>query len=239
MKTVSEITALLREFEKKFGFKIVGHQQGSEVWFQAKLGVISASNAHRVVSKKGSDTRHTFMCDLVAEVCTGVYEEINSKHMDWGRQHEDSARSYYEFSTGLTMTTLPFVFKDDSFRVGCSPDGFVGENKGAEIKCPWDSANYIKFLVADSIKPEWKWQQQFTLWVMNADQWDFCQYDPRMSKTPMKIVTAERDPDMIKTIEDSVPLFIEDMDKMLAQIGVPFGEQWTRLADLPPANRAR
>lgn len=237
MKSPDQISELLKNFEKKFGFKIHGHQPGSEVWFQAKLGVISASNAFKVVAKKDSETRHTYMCDLVAEVCTGVYEEINSRHMDWGRQHEDAARSYYEFSTGLSVTTLPFVFKDETYRIGCSPDGTVNEKKGAEIKCPWDTSNYIKFLVADSIKPEWKWQHNFTMWTMDAEEWDFCQYDPRMKKTPMSILTAKRDPEKIKVIEDMVPKFIEDMDLMLAQIGVGFGEQWRRLADLPPATK--
>ncbi len=229
MKSPDQINLLLREFEKQFSFKAIGHQQQSEVWFQVKLGVLSASNAHKIVAKRESETRHTYMCDLVAEVCTGQWEEINTKHMDWGRQHEDAARSLYEFSTEQSMTTLPFVFKDNAFRAGCSPDGIVTVDKGAEIKCPWDSANYIKFLVAQSLKPEWKWQQDFTIWVMDAEEWDFCQYDPRMTKSPLKICTTKRDPEKMKVFDDVVPLFIEDMDKMLAQIGVKFGDQWRRL----------
>lgn len=229
MKSPDQITELLRQFEKKFGLKVRGHQQQSEVWFQIKLGVISASNAHKVIAKKDSETRHTYMCDLVAEVCTGQWEEINTRHMEWGKQHEDAARSYYEFSTNQTVTQLPFVFKDNLFRAGCSPDGFVSIDRGAEIKCPWDSANYVKFLVADKIKPEWRHQTQFTMWVTDAESWDFCQYDPRMTKQPMKIVTAHRDPEAMKVFDDAVPAFIQDMDAMLKTIGVSFGEQWVRI----------
>lgn len=229
MKSIDSITANLKAFEKKFGFKVAGHQQLSETWFQCHLGVISASNASKAVAKKDSETRFSYMAELVGEVCTGQWEEVNSKHMDWGRQHEDVARSYYEFTTNAKMVTLPLVFKDDSYRVGCSPDGIVSEKRGAEIKCPWNSGNYIKFLVAEKIKPEWQWQQQFTLWVMDAEEWDFVQYDPRMEVKSMKICTTKKDPEKWKAFDDLIPEFIKDMDKMLLDIGVPFGEQWHRI----------
>ncbi len=240
MITMDDITRTLVEFEKKFGFKIQGHQQLSEIWFQCRLGVITASNASAAVAKPGSETRLTYMAELVAEICTGVWEEINSKHMDWGREHEDAARSYFEFSENVETIQSPFVFKDNTFRIGCSPDGFiVGKPMPYEIKCPWSSANYVKFLVADSIKSEWKWQQQFNLWVLNAEEMYFCQFDPRMKKKPMKLMRTQVDPDKQGAFNDLIPIFIEDMDKMLAEIGLNFGDQWHRLAiktgeQLPP-----
>ncbi len=127
---------------------------------------------------------------------------------------------------------MPFIFKDETYREGCSPDAFVNDNRGAEIKCPYDSTNFIKFLVADSIKPEWKWQGQFTIRATEADVWDFAEYDPRMLLTPMHKITIERDDKMQATLADAVPQFIEDMDKMLAQIGVKYGDQWLRLKDM-------
>lgn len=235
MKSIEQINDLLEKFEKQFGFAVKGHVQQSEIWFQLKLGVLSASNAHKIVAKRDSDTRNTYMCELISQVCTGSIEEISAAALDWGRQHEDSARSYYEFSNSVTMTQLPFVFKDDTFRIGGSPDGVVSEIRGSEIKCPWNSANYVKFLVSDDIKPEWKWQNQFNMWVMDADEWDFTQFDPRMKKSPMKTLVAVKDLEKQKVLEDLVPMFISDMDQMLAKIGIEFGSQWTRLAELPPA----
>ncbi len=191
-----------------------------------KLGVISASNADAVVAKRDSATRATYMAELVAQVCTGIFGEINSKHMEWGKQHEDAARACYEFESGNVMTLLPFVYKDASFREGCSPDGIVTTAKGAEIKCPWATENYIKFLAAEKIKPEWQWQNQFTMRVMGAGEWDFVQYDARMKKAPLHILTIARDEEKQKVFDDAVPAFIEDMDRMLAKIGIRFGEQW-------------
>lgn len=234
MKSISEINNLLQSFESKFGYPLKGADQGSEAWFKAKLGIVSASRASEAVSKKGTATRLTYLCDLAAQIATGCMEEINSKYTDWGIQHEDAARSYYEFSTGLKMTRLPFVFKDDNYREGCSPDGFVTDKKGAEIKCPWDSGNYIKFLVESAAKPEWKWQNQFTMRVTGADEWDFVQFDPRMKKRPMKIMTIERDLDMQKQLDENIPELILDLDKMLSEIGIKFGDQWLRLNKIQP-----
>lgn len=227
MKTLVEINKTLEAFEKKFGMPVVGAQQKSETWFKLKLGVISASNAAKVVAKLDSDTRATYMASLIGQVCTGIMEEINSKHMDWGNQHEDAARSCYEFSSGLTVTELPFVFKDDNFREGCSPDGFVTLNKGAEIKCPYNTENYIKFLTDDKIKSDYQWQAQFTMRVLDAGEWDFVQYDPRMRKEQIKVLTIARDEEKQKKLNDLVPAFISDMDAMLKKIGIPFGSQWS------------
>lgn len=226
MKSLSEVNSLLKHFESKFGIPVADSVQGSETWFKVKLGVLSASNASKIVAKRDSETRHTYMSELVAQVCTGVMKELNSTELDWGNQHEDAARSSYEFSTGLNVTQLPFVFKDETFREGCSPDGIVSDRKGMEIKCPFNSVHYIKFFIDGHTKPEYVWQNQFTLRVMNADEWDFGQYDPRMKVSPIKYIPVVRDEKCQKTFDDAVPQFIHDMDKILSQIGVKFGSQW-------------
>jgi hypothetical protein len=229
MKKLSDINDLLKAFEKQYNVPVSEAQQGSAAWLQLKLGVISASNASKVVAKKDSETRNTYMCELVAQVCTGVIEELNFKQLDWGKSHEDAARSTYEFATDSHMSQVCFVFKDETFRAGSSPDGLIDSKKGAEIKCPWDSTNYIKFFVSDRIKPEWDWQNQFNMWITGATEWDFVQYDPRMKKSPIKILTVERDEKKQTTFDEAVPEFIHDMDKMLEKIGIKFGEQWMRI----------
>lgn len=229
MKSLNQIQKNLEEFENRYGINIKDAQQGSEIWFKLKLGVISASNASKAVAKKDSDTRLTYMSELAAQVCTGIMEEINSKYMDWGNQQEDAARSSYEFATGYEMVQVPFVFKDGLFREGCSPDGLVTESKGVEIKCPFNTVHYIKFLTEDKIKPEYAWQYQYTMRILDAGEWDFVQYDPRMKKSPIKIVTVARDEEKQKAFDDLIPDFIEDMDKMLARVGIKFGEQWGKV----------
>lgn len=226
MKTLADIDSNLEAFEKEYGIPVIGAEQGSEAWFKMKLGVLSASNASQIVAKVGSETRLTYMAELVAQVCTADFREISSKHMEWGKDHEDAARSYYEFSNGVEIQKLCFVFKDGSRREGCSPDGIVTVNKGVEIKCSWNTAHFIKFLCEEKTKPEFIWQNQFTLRCMEAEVWDFAQYDPRMRRNPMHVTTVELDLDKQRTLADAVPQFIHDMDKMLAKAGFAFGDQW-------------
>lgn len=226
MKTLVDINALLGEFEKQFGIKALGATQGSEVWRDIKLGVLSASNASKIVAKKDSETRATYMAELVAQVCTGFMEEVSSKAMEWGAAHEDAARASYEFDSGNGMAQVPFVFKDNNFREGCSPDGLTTATSGVEIKCPFNSVHYIKFIAEERIKPEYVWQNQFTLRVTGAESWDFGQYDPRMKIKPMHFITIGRDEEKQKALDDLVPQFIFDMDRLLAKIGIKFGAQW-------------
>lgn len=235
MKSLQEINAILDIFENNYRLPVKGADQLSERWFQMKLGVISASNAYRAVSKSTSETRFTYLAELVAQVCTGASEEINSKHMDWGRQHEAASRAYYEFSTSHVIVELPFIYKNDTFRIGCSPDGYVTNQRGLEIKCPYNTGNFVKFLLEDDIKSEWDWQANFAMWVLDATEWDFSMYDRRMKKQPMKTITIQRDDKKIKVLEDAIPQLIHDMDDALKKIGIPFGEQWKRLSELPPA----
>lgn len=235
MKSLQDVNALLAKFERQYGLPVLGAQQGSAAWMNLKLGVISASCAKDVVAKKGTETRANYLAELVAQVATGQMEEISSKHLDWGNQHEDGARGAYEFSEGVEVTQLPFAFKDDSFRIGCSPDGVASNGKAVEIKCPSNSANYVRFLVEKKIKPEYQWQYNFQLWVLDAEKMDFVQYDPRMNAKPVAILEVTRDEEKIKALEDLVPEFILEMDSMLKEIGIPFGSHWKSLAQVEAA----
>lgn len=239
MKTLSNIQATLDRFSEKYDLpNMKDAPQGSAGWFQTKLGVISASNADKVLAKVDSQTRATYMAELVAQVCTGHIEEVNSKHMEWGKNHEDAARALYEFENNTIVTLLPFVFKDSSWRVGCSPDALVTDSKGMEIKCPYNPTHYIQFLTADRIKPEYEYQVQFTMWVLDAHEWDMVQYHPSMARNQIKTLNIKRNAETFKRFDEAVPKFIEDMDKMLAKAGFKFGEQWSRIAAASKAEAA-
>lgn len=233
MKSKNQINQLLTKFHSEYGIDLTSSSQGDSLWLASKLGVISASNASKVVAKTGSATRNGYMAELVGQVATGLHAEISGKAIEWGKNYEQAARSSYEFMTGNKIEEVPFVFKDSKFRVGVSPDGIVkGKSKGTEIKCPYNTRFYIEFLANDKIKPEYQWQYQFTLWVTGADEWDFVQFDPRMKISPMKIITVKRENKYIDKLEEQVPLFISEMDEMMNTVGVEFGQHWLGLSEL-------
>lgn len=231
MLNLDQYAKQIKSFQDKFGSDVILGEQGSEAWLQSRLGVITASEVSKAVAKVGTDTRNTYLCQLVAEVATGMVEEINSKYMEWGKLHEGSARAAYEFANDCEIQEVGFIFKDETFREGASLDGFIqGQNKILELKCPYNPTNYIKFLMQDKIKAEYMWQYQYQMRVTGAEVADFVQYDPRMTVKPFKALTVEIDPEYQTKFDELIPAFISDMDKALNDLGVSFGDQWRRLA---------
>jgi hypothetical protein len=210
--------------------EILTVNQGTEEWFRMRLGVLTASKAYDILpSKRGGgfkEARTTYMNQLIAEVCTGHYEEINAKPLEWGKVNEVAARAAYQFESGIEVKEGGFMYAYNK-RAGCSPD-FIAKtmNKGGEIKCPWNPANHIKFLIEDEIKDEWIAQMQFQLWVSGFDAWDFASFDPRMKTKMIQIKEILRDPKMMALFDEIVPAFIVEMDEKLEKIGIPFGSQW-------------
>lgn len=227
MKTLKQINKSLETFENKYKIPVSTMAQGSPEWLRCKLGVISASNISKVVAKKDSETRNTYMCELVAQVCTGQVEEINSKYLAWGKMHEDAARAIHQFTENAPLVQIPFVFLNNDNREGCSPDSVIEGVKGVEIKCPFNPVNYIKFLVSDKVKKEYELQCQYSMRILDCDKYDIVQYHPEMKKTILKSLNYERDANIQNTFSDAVPQFIDEMDKMLSKIGIEFGAQWT------------
>lgn len=227
----NQIEKQIKSFQDSFGIDLLSAEQGSVAWLQSRLGVITASEVSKAVAKPGSETRNTYMCQLVAEVATGAIEEIHSKYLDWGKLYEPKARATYEFDHGVEIQQVGFLFKDDSFREGCSLDGFIkGQSKAVEIKCPYNPTNYIKFLVEDSIKADYKWQYQHQIRCAKVDVIDFVQFYDGMAINPYKALTVERDEEFQAKLDELIPAFIHDMDLMLKKIGIEYGHQWKRIA---------
>lgn len=229
MKNQQEILKLYQTFSERFGLDIESAPQGSDAWFKLKLGVLSASNIHHIVPGRGGkykQGRQTYLYQLVAQVCTGMHKDMGSAAMDWGSTNEDAARASFEMLNDTVLTELPFIFKDDSFREGASPDAVDEWGSGVEIKCPYATENHIAFAVDDIIKPEYQWQIQFTMRVTGAEAWHFCSFDPRMKKNPLAMKVVEKDQDVQAVLDEEVPRFIQEYDEMLKSLGFTFGDQW-------------
>lgn len=208
---------------------IINVEQNSSEWLRLKLGVISASNAHKLISKKGTETRSGYLSELVAQVVTGDFDEVTSQAMEWGKNNEQSAKMLYQFETANLVETCGFYMTPDC-RAGCSPDGLIkGQKKGLEIKAPFSSRIYVDFVTQGKIKKEYLYQVQFSMWVTGLDSWDFANYDPRMRTKKLHVVTIEKDPEIMNQFDEVVPEFISDMDRMLEIFEVKWGSQWESL----------
>ena len=132
------------------GIDVTTIQQGDEAWHKLRLGVITASEVHNVIAKprsgkKWTDMKMSYIHTLLAEVCTGVAPEVNAKALAWGKQYEEDARTLFEFTTDVKVTESPILFRDESMRTACSPDGLCSNGFGLELKCPFTSRDFMKF----------------------------------------------------------------------------------------------
>lgn len=226
----------MRDFYKEleglrgfFGFDPLSVEQGSRDWFRMRSGVVTASKAENMLAKKGTAKRDGYMSELVAQIATGqLPEEISAKALQWGKDNEQAAHDAYSASTFELVGTIPFIYKDDSKRFGCSPDGLCA-NHGLELKSPWSTRTYIEFICADKIKPEYVKQCQYSMWVTGLERWDFANFDPRMIKNKLHYVTIERDEKMMKQFDEVSQEFIQDMDKMLNKLGLVYGSQFKQV----------
>lgn len=117
-------------------------EQGDDAWHKLRLGVITASEVHNVIAKprsgkKWPDMKMSYFHTLLAEVCTGVAPEVNAKALAWGKQYENDARTLFEFTSGVNVTESPIIYRDESMRTACSPDGLCSDGNGLELKCPF------------------------------------------------------------------------------------------------------
>lgn len=190
-------------------------EQLSEQWYAVRRGIPTASEFDSVQAKgvKGgpSKTRTTYMYKLAGERLTELpMESYSNGYMERGRQMEDEARKWYEMVEGVDVERVGFVRCPDR-RAGASPDGFVGEEGGVEIKTKAPHLQ-IAVLEAGKLPPEHVAQVQGTLWITGRKWIDFISYFTRMP--PFKI-RVYRDEAYIAALAVAVQEFNTELDALV------------------------
>ena len=85
--------------------------QGSEEWFNARIGVLSASNFSNVITATGKKANTAHMNLLIAEIFLNRKTEIfQSNSMQRGIELEPEARTWYEFETDNDVREVGLVY---------------------------------------------------------------------------------------------------------------------------------
>ena len=196
-------------------------EQGSQAWLDARVGVLTASNFDRVITPKTgkpSASMTKLVYEMLAESIMGrSLSDASSAFMQRGTEMEAEARAYYEFETGMDVEQVGLLLRDDR-RVGCSPDGLVGEDGGLEIKCP-TAAVHLSYLLG-APGEEYRCQVQGSMWVTGRAWWHFLSYCPGF---PAVLVRMERDEEFIKALAECADVCLALYDaqaKRLAELGV-------------------
>jgi len=190
--------------------------QGSREWIQARLGIPTASQFHRIISSKTmkpSASAGGYLYELVAERIIGEsLDELVTAYMERGAALEDEAVKFYELQRNLDTERVGFCLRDDG-RVGCSPDRLVGGDGGLEIKCP-SAKTHVGYLIGEP-QNEYRAQVQGCLWITGRDWWDWLSFHPDM---PPALIRFRRDEEFIAALDEAMSEFLGRLDGGVARV---------------------
>ena len=190
-------------------------EQGTEEWFKARLGKVTASRVADVIAKTKSGystSRDNYMAQLICERLTGQQgESFSNAAMAWGSETEPLARSAYENARGLLVTEVGFVNHPNIEMAGASPDGLVETLGMLEIKCP-NTATHIDTLLSLLVPTKYNTQMQWQMRCCNRKWCDFVSFDPRLPQDlQLFIKRVDFDSVYVAILEKEVNLFLEEL----------------------------
>lgn len=192
--------------------KIHDVKQGSDEWLALRLGKPTASEFDALISplweiRKGEGPK-TYLYNKLTERLLGrPLDDGNSFAMEQGSILESEAIPFYEFSNDVRVTRVGFCTTDDG-RIGCSPDGLIGEDGGIEVKCP-KPETHLKYLMQGGVPKEYRAQVYGSMLVTGRKWWKFMSYSRQF---PALVVHVERDEEIMATMQEALDGFLTAFD---------------------------
>lgn len=160
--------------------EIIQCEQRTDAWYEARRGIITASVVGQLVTPTlkvaDNDTSRGVIASLVAERVTEEVEQSGylGPDVERGVFYEPVIRDRYAEVTGQTVTEVGFMIRTlpGGARLGCSPDGLIGDNGGLEIKAP-RSKGHVQTILADNVPAGYMAQVQAALLVSGREWWDY------------------------------------------------------------------
>ena len=189
------------------------NEQGSAEWLADRCGMVTASRFADVLAKGQGKTRASYMRQVVAERLTGKpTESYKNAHMERGTEQEPHARMAYEAKTGNVVEEVGFI---GELFYGCSPDGLIDLDGGAEIKSVIPTVQ-LDTILSGKCPTGHIAQIQGCMWVTGRQWWDFVSFSPDMPEPHnLYIYRVMRDEPYIATLALEVAQFIRDCDSMI------------------------
>lgn len=207
------------------GIEIFDCEQNSPEWLDARNGIVTASNFSKVMAGGEGKTRAKYMKQLAGEILTGIpAETFSNAAMQRGREMEHGIRDAYIASTFEKVQRIGFVKNHRLMKyavAGCSPDAFVGEKGGLEIKSMIPENLIDLFERPATLPPEHRAQVQGNMWVCEREWWDFkVGYHARegFEGIPPYEVRVYRDETYIKQISDAVEIFSYELKQLVEKL---------------------
>jgi hypothetical protein len=185
--------------------------QGSSEWKQIRLGVPSASKYADIITTRGEPSKSAkkYMHELAAERITGrptnYYQSYAMKN---GKINELKARKWYECFYDVEVRQIGFCFFDERKRFGASPDGWIGEDGGLEIKGAEPHIQIERLLYGWSPMDHWQ-QIQGNMLCSGRKWWKAMSYCENLDPI---ILHIERDDKFCAQLRVALESFCDELD---------------------------
>lgn len=191
-------------------------QQGTDEWFEARRGLITASDMHRLVTPTGKvrtgETPDAYAAELAAQRVAG-FVELRSigANGERGLRDELLARELYRerWADGLELREVG----------GCqigpvwySPDALVGECGLLEVKSRIPRL-HLQTVAGGTVPAEHIVQCQVGLWVTRREWLDYVSYCGGMHAVVFRVYP---DAEMHRAIAQAVDTCVEAIDRYVA-----------------------
>ena len=174
-------------------------------WETVRNGVLTASKIEKILTPEklqfaDNDGCRELVDAIACQRAIGKSDPtFQSYDMLRGLKEETLGRKMYS-DTYAPVTECGFVTNDKwGFKIGCSPDGLVGDDGGIEIKSRLKKLQF-GVIRAAKMPDDFRFQVQATLMITERPWWDFISYAGGMNMMTVRVF-----PDAViqKAIEDA------------------------------------
>lgn len=202
---------------------VTDYPQGSDLWLQARAGVITASRARDARSRlkplkgetvgKPSQKMTAYAKSVAVERIAGrpIDKFFETWQMREGTLAENDARQAYERDSGAFVDEAGFITTDDGI-FGYSADGMIGKDGLLEVKSLFSSERIVD-LIGERDVSDFRDQCLMGLWITNRKWIDVVLWAPALENIDRQktVIRIERD-------EEELEMFIGDMFQFKAMV---------------------
>lgn len=170
--------------------------QGSDDWFAARRGLLTASEIRLILTPTlkiaDNEKTRTHVWELAAQRISGHVEPTYiGDEMLRGQEDEILARELYS-EHYAPVEEVGFITNDKwGFKIGCSPDGLIGDDGGLEVKSRRQKYQ-IQTIAEHAMPDDFLLQVQTCLLVTGRAWWDFVSYSGGLEMVTIRILPDEK-----------------------------------------------
>jgi len=185
-------------------------KQGSDEWIEQRRGIITASRFGDVLAGKKTKRRRQYIAELRVELSGAPMFDTSMPWHEHGAATEEEGLGAYAWERDVDIVRPGFIPHQTLEYVGCSPDAFVGDDGGVELKCRSSLSSHLACL--KGMPATYKPQVQGCMWVTGRLWWDFCSYYRTATAHDVIIHRVARDDDYIKKLERACKQFWSELN---------------------------